>query len=200
MRMMALLLALLPGCYLGGRAGVDTSRNRDATVGTGALDLGIGASDDHQSGEALLSIGASPLVGADETRAPRMPLALFGGRYERAFTSAHPSVRGFGRVLFGGNLCSTGEDDPMEPDSSCDSAAEQRDIGVASFALGVVLTKTGDRARSDELTPPKASVGLAVVYTYASDAALGADDFLGVELSFGFGGDVLTPMMRRDGH
>ena len=144
-----------------------------------------------------MSVGSSPLVSdRNDPDAPRLAMFGFGGRYERAFTPARPSVRGFGRVLMGGNFCPD-EESMEEPDPSCDMPEEQRSVGVVSLALGVALTGIAEKEH-DELTPTFGTVGLAVVYTHASDEAIGSADFLGIELSCGFGGDLLTPFMRRD--
>ncbi|HEY5951791.1 MAG TPA: hypothetical protein VIV40_40125 [Kofleriaceae bacterium] len=194
-------LVLVSGCYFGVRGGVDTPvRARDVAKGGvgGAVDLGFVFGDDHQSGQLLMSVGTSPLVArGDDTAAPRLAMMMMGGRYEHAFSSAHPNVRGFGRLLLGGNACApTSMDAPKEPDQTCTDPAGMRDAFVFSTALGVALTTTRDRERH-EMTPAIGSVGLALVYTYASDAVLGVGDFLGVELSAGFGGDWFTPIARK---
>ena len=197
----ALLLLPLAGCYLGAHGSVDApvrGGGRGASS-QGHLDLGLGGADDEQAGALLMSVGTSPLAAdGNDPAAPRTMIFSFGGRYERQLSARRPWLRGFGRVLLGGNFCPD-EDQPMteEPDPSCDTPEEARDVLVSSLALGVALGGAG-KGKEDEITPPFGSVGIAVVYTYASDEALGAADFLGLELSFGFGGDILTGFMRED--
>ena len=197
----ALLLLPLAGCYFGAHGSVDAPvrGDRAAPASQGHVDLGLGAGDEIQSGALLMSVGSSPLVaGAGDPDVPRPMIFSFGGRYERALSARRPWLRWYGRVLLGGNFC-PGEDQPMteEPDPSCDSPEEAREVLVSSLALGIALGGIGER-KEDQITPGFGSVGIAVVYTYASDAALGAADFLGLELSFGLGGDILTGLMRED--
>lgn len=194
------MLALLAGCYLGGRTGVDTAlRAGDvpAAVPGGAVDLGFVGSDDDQSGQLIMSIGTSPLVSRDSASAPRVPILMFGGRYEHALTSAHPNVRWFGRLLLGGNPCTpTREEMEAMAEPKCDDE-RSRDAGGVSAALGIALTTTAAQ-REHQIVPGIATVGLALVYTYATDAALGTGDFLGLELSFGAGGDFIGPIAKSE--
>jgi hypothetical protein len=198
----ALLLLPLAGCYLGAHGSVDLpvhGGSRREVARQGHLDLGLGGADEKQSFALLMSVGTSPLVAdGDDPAAPRTTIFSMGGRYERQLSARRPWLRGFGRVLLGGNFCPE-EDPPMteEPDPSCDTPEEARDVGVASLALGLALGFAGE-GKPDEITPGFASVGLALVYTYTSDEVLGAADFLGLELSFGLGGDILTGLMRED--
>ena len=198
----ALVLLPLGGCYVGAHGSIDRPVHRSTSASTapqGHFDLGLGAADEKQAVALLMSIGSTPLVAeGDDPEAPATMIFAFGGRYERAFSTRRSWLRGFGRVMLGGNFCPD-EDSPMteEPDPSCDTPEEARGVAVTSLALGVTFTGTGDR-KDDEMTPAYGTIGVAVVYTHASDAALGAADFLGLELSCGFGGDILAGLLRED--
>ncbi len=193
----AWFLLPLGGCYLGGHGSVDTAVHRSTrgdAAPQAALDLGLGAGDETRAGALLLSVGATPLV---DRSAPRATLLALGGRYERALSARRPWLRGFTRVLLGGNLCPEQATPREEPDPACDTPEERRAVSMVSLALGVTLTATGER-RGDELTPAYGTLGVGVVYTHAADEVLGSADFLGVELSGGFGVDLYTAMTRDD--
>lgn len=199
-------LVLVAGCYIGshGSLGTAVRKGPDATTSAnGAIDLGTVATDEHQSGELLISFGLSPLTARDPTasHAPRMPVVMWGGRYERAFDVDKPEWRWFARMLLGGSMCGldTSSSSMMtmaKPDPSCAGLAKMRDIGELETALGVALTVTTPPDH-ETFEPAVATVGLAIVYTYATDAALGTADFVGLELSLGIGGDVISPLASK---
>jgi hypothetical protein len=182
------MLAFVSACYLGAHGGVDaTLRSRDVATSSpqGAIDLGGGGGDDKQSVVLLLSIGRSPLVASDDSL-DRPTMYSVGTRYDRAFNRSHRSLRWFGRILMGGSICGTDED----PDCMSDTA---RSAAMYSLAFGVALSDIAAKSSRHELTPVFGNIGVGLVYTYAADERLGTADFLGLELSLGFGGDAIMP-------
>jgi hypothetical protein len=174
------------------------ARDQTATAAPeGSIDFGFGGGDEHQAFGLIAGVGTSPLVGRNKDTAPaRQEIFTLGGFYQRAFTMNHPNVRWFARLMLGGSICGTKEQQ-SNPDESCMSEEQSRDAGVLSTAVGVALTLTATEQKHHELTPAFATVGLGLVYTYASDEALGTGDFLGLELSIGVAGDIFGPMMTK---
>jgi hypothetical protein len=174
------------------------SRGPATTTGGGTFDLGLGYADERQGFALLMGVGSTPLRVKDDPAAPSTAIFTMGGRYEHRLSRRHPWLRGFGRLAVGGNYCPSEDSAAMEePDPSCDTPEEARSVGVTTLALGVAVTAVAE-PKDDEMTGAFGTIGVAVVYTNASDQALGGADFLGIELSCGFGGDLLSGLLRED--
>jgi hypothetical protein len=193
-------LLVLSGCYIGAHGSLDTAvraRSTATAAPEGSIDIGFGGGDDHQAFALLMGIGVSPLVGRNEDTSPvRQEIFTLGGFYQRAITTEHPNVRWFARLMLGGSMCGTKEQQ-SNPDASCMSEEQRRASEVLAMAVGVALTATSKEQKHHELTPAFGTVGLGLVYTYASDETLGTGDFLGLELSVGVAGDIFGPMMTK---
>lgn len=191
------LLAFASGCYVGARGGMDTAlhaRSTAAAAPQGSLELGIGGGDKRQAGAVMIGVGASPLAARDvETGPKRKPVVMVGGFYQQAVSAEHPKLRWYGRAMYGGSICV--ED---ETGGGCMTVDENREARVLSTSVGIALTRMFKKKKEREMIEPLGTVGLGIVYTHASDRALGSGDFLGLELTVGFAGDPFTGSLDDD--